>query len=186
MHQQKFQMRRYILCYYKNTKTRSTLKPIITYLPIQYIIINKLTTMALLWCCTRNRMVRGNFPTGVQQRYLTVASGDGKTEKSLRQPNCLWDERDKNETDEIPRRRVARSDDDELSLARTNSGSRCDSKFRAVSTDVVHSVFRRRSTNNRRSFGTNCPPLRLCRTRVPLWLARHSPKAYCPPVVEVI
>lgn len=76
--------------------------------------------------------VCGNFPAGVQ-RYLTVASGDGKTEKSPLQSNCLWDE---NETNEIPRRRVVRSDDDELSLARTNSGSRCDSKFRAARTDA--------------------------------------------------
>lgn len=91
--------------------------------------------MVLVWCCTRDRKVCGNFPTGVQ-RYLTVASSDGKTEKSPLQSNCLWDEHDENETNEIPRRRVVRSDDDELSLARTNSGSLCDSKFRAVKTDA--------------------------------------------------
>jgi len=84
----------------------------------------------LWWRCTGDRKVRGNFQTYGGGKYLTVSAGDGKTEKSLHQPNCSWDERDEDKTHEIPRRRTARSDDGELSLAWTNSGSRCDSKFR--------------------------------------------------------
>jgi len=57
-------------------------------------------------------------------------------ENTPSQPNYLWDEHDENEMNEIPRRRVVRTDDDELSLARTNSGSRYNSKFRAVRTDA--------------------------------------------------
>ncbi|KAL4104500.1 hypothetical protein QTP88_019796 [Uroleucon formosanum] len=56
--------------------------------------------------------------------------------EGLRKLSYGGTEHDENETNEIPRRRVVRSDDDELSLARTNSGSLCDSKFRAVKTDA--------------------------------------------------
>lgn len=123
--------------YYKNTKMRSTLKPIHT-LPTYTIIFgNILTTMALWWCCTSDRKVRGNSQTYRGGRYLTVASGNGKTEKPFRHTNCVWDELDENKTHEIQRRRTARSGDGELSLARTYCGSRCDSKFRAVRTDAA-------------------------------------------------